>query len=449
MENLIQYYDKRRKRSYFFNPITEKSQWPLHTYKDKKTYLPKGWVRLRNSDGTFFYKFIGYKKVSNSRSSYYSPEDEEKEIIMSSYKSLSQSSDPRARKELHRRNDLLLSLANLLGIESSSIGDESLEYLVNKFKKSVETIMQKRQEEGQILESEDPLSFIIKEIERLEKQELGSDKCKLTSFKTIQQEDPEKYTKERSIRELLGVNMREREAEEALNEINNLQCPATVDGEIMKDPVRCSSGITFERSAIERWFDITRTCPITKKPITNVFVPDQFARKIIDAFAEKYKDQQGDLWKSIRETCKAQIAFVNGNQRKNPPIRQAPESQPPQPPQPPQIRQAPYETLSGQMRRLAVITDSITMPTSAGRRAQRREREAYDQRRLALGEGSGTNDPETQSVDQYLEQLLQNPHFFEDQQRVMITVPGFGGRPGFEMPIERRPEDMSEPEIVD
>ena len=62
MENLIQYYDKGSKRSYFFNPITGRSQWPFHTYKDKKTYLPKGWVRLRNSDGTFFYKFIGYKK---------------------------------------------------------------------------------------------------------------------------------------------------------------------------------------------------------------------------------------------------------------------------------------------------------------------------------------------------------------------------------------------------
>jgi len=97
------------------------------------------------------------------------------------------------------------------------------------------------------------------------------------------------------------------------------------------------------------------------------------------------------------------------------------------------------------------------MQTSAGRQAQRREREAYDQRRLSLGEGSGTNTRETQSVDQYLGQLFQNPHFFEDPQRVIFTVPGFGGRPGFEMPIERRPEDVSErrpedvsePEIVD
>jgi hypothetical protein len=418
MEILEPDYSEFYAKTYFFNPITGKSQWPLSTFKDEKSKLPQGWVRLKNSDGTYFYKFIDEEnideeKVLDTKSFSYSPEeedeDEEKKIIMSTYQSLVQSKDPRARREIHRRNDLLLSVADLLGIESSSIGDESLEYLANKFKKSLGTIMQERK--VQIL----LISFIINEIETLEKQKLGDDKCKLTAFKNIQREDPEEYKTERSIRELLGVNMREREAGEAMDEINNLQCPMTLDGEIMKDPVICSSGITFERKQIERWLaDKKGVCPVSKKPITNVLVPDQFARKIIDAFAAKYKDQKGNLWKSIRETCQSQIDFVNGNLRKLPPqIRQPPPQI--RQPSPPQIRRPPMRRLeeindrgiirrppiflSGPMRRLEEINDRGMRAPPEQRREERRAREEYDRIRLALGEGSGTNAPETQNVD--------------------------------------------------
>ena len=417
MENLTSYYSISHQKNYFLHPTTRKTQWSRDTFKDGKTKLPKGWVRVKNSDGTYFYKFIDNKKDLPSKSSYFSPEDEEKKIIMSTYQTLEQSTDPRAKKEIHRRNDLLLSVAGLLGVQCSSIGDESLEYLANKFKKSLETIMQKRK--VQIL----LISFIINEIETLEKKELGDVNCKLTAFKNIQTEDPEEYKTERSIRELLGVSMRQREAEEAMDEINNLQCPMTLDGEIMKDPVICSSGITFERKQIERWLaDKKGVCPVSKKPITNVLVPDQFARKIIDAFAAKYKDQKGNLWKSIRETCQSQIDFVNGNLRQLPPQIRQPPPQIRQPP--PQIRQpSPDRTRSSTMRRLDEMTDDYMMANSAARRDARRAQEEFNRRRLARGEGSGTNSieigrsaaPETQNIDQYLQQLFGNPNPFYDR----------------------------------
>ena len=42
----------------------------------------------------------------------------------------------------------------------------------------------------------------------------------------------------------------------------DLCCPIT--SRIMKDPVRCSDGRTYERSAIERWFRIHGTSPMTR-----------------------------------------------------------------------------------------------------------------------------------------------------------------------------------------
>lgn len=64
-------------------------------------------------------------------------------------------------------------------------------------------------------------------------------------------------------------------------------CPIT--HEVMEDPVEIASNQTFERSAIEKWFNSgNRTCPITKLELLNLDVRPNFAlRKSIEEWKER------------------------------------------------------------------------------------------------------------------------------------------------------------------
>jgi hypothetical protein len=174
-----------------------------------------------------------------------------------------------------------------------SICDESLEYLAEKAKISPQTI--------------------IEYIQTTERKQLGR-KAFLTLFSTIKRNDSS-FSSERSIRELCGVNMREEEASKAQNQIDEeLSCHIT--RELFKDPVMCSSGHTFERDAITIWLQTNKTCPETRLRITNYIVPNYALRKVLEKFAEKYKNQRGDIWKPIVELC---LEYENFTGRLNAP----------------------------------------------------------------------------------------------------------------------------------
>lgn len=72
-----------------------------------------------------------------------------------------------------------------------------------------------------------------------------------------------------------------------LEPLQPFYCPIT--GEVMVDPVQTSSGKTFERSAIEKWFkDGNTTCPLTRIPLDRRFLrPNVTLRKSI----EEWKDR--------------------------------------------------------------------------------------------------------------------------------------------------------------
>jgi len=73
---------------------------------------------------------------------------------------------------------------------------------------------------------------------------------------------------------------------------SDMLCPITC--EIMKDPVICSDGNTYERKAIERWLLTNNKSPSTNLPLVNkTLIPNVFAKRVIDAYKEaKLKEKQ-------------------------------------------------------------------------------------------------------------------------------------------------------------
>jgi hypothetical protein len=69
---------------------------------------------------------------------------------------------------------------------------------------------------------------------------------------------------------------------------DNFICPITM--EIMKDPVICSDGHTYERSAIETWLSTKSHSPITRAIIpNNSLIPNIVLRNIIQEFEKDHK----------------------------------------------------------------------------------------------------------------------------------------------------------------
>jgi hypothetical protein len=287
----VDYFSRKKSSSgeyYYINKITGTTQWGFNTYFNTKKRLPKGWIRL-NLYGKPVYKYIRDKKVVDSSYAYAPKEFRELEIFQMSYEEL----DEDQQAEACRRINLFENVARLLKLKMDSICDESLEYLAEKAKISPQTI--------------------IEYIQTTERKQLGR-KAFLTLFSTIKRNDSS-FSSERSIRELCGVNMREEEASKAQNQIDEeLSCHIT--RELFKDPVMCSSGHTFERDAITIWLQTNKTCPETRLRITNYIVPNYALRKVLEKFAEKYKNQRGDIWKPIVELC---LEYENFTGRLNAP----------------------------------------------------------------------------------------------------------------------------------
>jgi hypothetical protein len=61
------------------------------------------------------------------------------------------------------------------------------------------------------------------------------------------------------------------------------ECPISQD--IMNDPVICSDGQTYEREAIEKWFELHNTSPITNVRLANRnLIPNIALKQAIDAY---------------------------------------------------------------------------------------------------------------------------------------------------------------------
>ncbi len=68
-------------------------------------------------------------------------------------------------------------------------------------------------------------------------------------------------------------------------------CPISFD--VMRDPVQASDGHSYEREELERWIETARvkgqplTSPMTREPISEVFIPNIALRKSIAAFLQR------------------------------------------------------------------------------------------------------------------------------------------------------------------
>ena len=297
----MDYFEEKKSKVgkiYYQNKITGESQWGHNTFFNTGKQLPKGYIRLDFKGQKPVYKYIGNRythsdsKIFGGGGGVIRPSN----LISMSYKDLLTKEDPEKnyKAEAFRRYTLFEKVADLLKLTSESICDESLQYLANQADVSVDDI--------------------ISYIERKEREDL-QENANLTAFQRIRQTD-DSFLTERSIRELCGVNMRDSELSEAMNQLDQLSCH--IVRTIIKDPVMCSSGHTYEREAIEQWFRIHRRCPDTNEPITDVLIPNHALRNVLDDFVKKYKNQRGEIWKPIRDECDSYQDFMRTVGRYNP-----------------------------------------------------------------------------------------------------------------------------------
>ena len=82
---------------------------------------------------------------------------------------------------------------------------------------------------------------------------------------------------------------------------HHFYCPITQD--VMMDPVKTVDGMTYDRPAIERWFSMSNTSPLTGLPLASrALVPHTSLREQIQAFVESnahvMQQQQGSSGES-------------------------------------------------------------------------------------------------------------------------------------------------------
>ena len=103
-----------------------------------------------------------------------------------------------------------------------------------------------------------------------------------------------------NIIKITKLNMTCKNDEYALNLSEQLKCYIT--SSLMVDPVIVSTGHTYERYGIEEWFNSGyMSCPKTKKPVTNVLLPNITVKSITHEFVKNYNNQISS--KYIRDLC--------------------------------------------------------------------------------------------------------------------------------------------------
>lgn len=278
MDTFIEKESLRYHMPYYTNTITGESQWGINTFEHSQLPLPENWVRLINSDGKSFYKCISEEEYIKTE---LLPTNE---YILHTYEELEMNTAEKARKEIKRRDNLLVYLAQLLHVEKETIGDESLDYLSE-------------------LSRENP-EMILFYIEAKEKEEIGED-AKYTFLQTIKKKHTNTFSKDISIRHLFGLDKRRVHISNAVQLSDNLICD--MSHHLMVDPVTISSGHTYERTHIKKWFETKLTCPKSREHVRNELIEDTRIKALTKDFVKMYIYQKGDEWKPIRELCLAYI----------------------------------------------------------------------------------------------------------------------------------------------
>jgi hypothetical protein len=299
-------------RTYFTDVRTGKSQFGKSTFKNRKIPLPTDWVRL-NTEYSHYYKYIGDQKLDDSL--YYAPKLD-KTIENATCVELKDLNTEEARIEIRRRNELFESIATILNMDSSDIRDESIEYLASKNSTiSVEEIILHIEREESSVHAETTFRKIKREYEesklhkredeesKLHKREDEESKREDEESKLHKREDEESnlYISKLSLRDLVGLNSFFNE-DDIMSQIEELKCPIGLH--IMVDPVILTSGITYERSYIKPHLFTSHQsrCPVSKTDVDlSYLTPNLSLRAIIEKFYNKYKDQRGSFWRSLRK----------------------------------------------------------------------------------------------------------------------------------------------------
>lgn len=272
-------------RTYFTNVRTGKSQFGKSTFKNRKIPLPTDWVRL-NTGHSPYYKYIGDQNLDDSL--YYAPKLD-KTIENATCVELKDLNTEEARIEIRRRNELFESIATILNMDSSDIRDESVEYLASKNSTiSVEEIILHIEREESSVHADTETTF------RKFKREYEESNL-------LKREDEKSNLSELSLRELVGLNSFFNE-DDILSQMEELKCP--IGFHLMVDPVILTSGITYERSNIKPHLFASHQsrCPVSKIDVDlSYLTPNLSLRAIIEKFYNKYKDQRGSFWKSLRK----------------------------------------------------------------------------------------------------------------------------------------------------
>merc|ERR1712098_556027 len=68
------------------------------------------------------------------------------------------------------------------------------------------------------------------------------------------------------------------------------QYKCSITHDLMKDPVMCADGHTYERHAIEEWLSLKDTIPITNQTLVNKnLIPVHGMRQLIQDYKDKLK----------------------------------------------------------------------------------------------------------------------------------------------------------------
>ncbi|XP_059458550.1 U-box domain-containing protein 43-like isoform X2 [Corylus avellana] len=152
-------------------------------------------------------------------------------------------------------NNLLVLIAGAVGISTDR---SALKKEFEEFKNEIENVRLKKFEAEAI-----QMDQIIALLERAD------------ATSSPREKEIKYFTKRRSL------------GSQPLEPLQSFYCPITRD--VMMDPVETSSGQTFERSAIEKWFsDGNKSCPLTMNSLdTSVLRPNKTLRQSI----EEWKDR--------------------------------------------------------------------------------------------------------------------------------------------------------------
>uniref|UniRef100_A0A5B6Z4L3 RING-type E3 ubiquitin transferase n=1 Tax=Davidia involucrata TaxID=16924 RepID=A0A5B6Z4L3_DAVIN len=152
-------------------------------------------------------------------------------------------------------NNLLVSIAEAIGISTER---SALKKEFEEFKSEIENV-QLRKDQAEAIQMDQIIAL-------LERADAAS---------SPKEKEIKYFTKRKSL------------GSQPLEPLQSFYCPIT--REVMVDPVETSSGHTFERSAIEKWFaDGSNLCPLTMTPLdTSILRPNKTLRQSI----EEWKDR--------------------------------------------------------------------------------------------------------------------------------------------------------------